>query len=273
MEWKRINVFKGFFNHAEDWQAAERYRSAKHRLHNQAMHGSGIVTGHAGGLNVSLSSDGRILTVEPGLAIDRNGREILLSEPHSRTIELKYGAGTYVYLVARYDEEPIDRRENVANPQYSGHAFIREITRLELSTSESRGGNEVEVARVRIGPNASRLRMAADPRAPQHNELDLRHRHYAGVARPHWRLHEFAELVAEGNISVAANDRSDVGIEEAKREEAHRFYIASCRPLGDASIAWRIMANHTRQAIEYRLDLENFSPHDVEVSFRVFRLG
>jgi len=274
MELKRINFFKGFFTHAEDWQAAETYRNVKHRLHNQSMHGWGIVPNYLNSLEVGISSDGTTLTVAPGLAIDRNGREILLSDPQSLRIEPQaYPGDTHVYLMVRYDEEPIDRRENVANPQYSGHAFIREITRLELSTSESRGGNEVEVARVRIGPNASRLRMAADPRAPQHNELDLRHRHYAGVARPHWRLHEFAELVAEGNISVAANDRSDVGIEEAKREEAHRFYIASCRPLGDASIAWRIMANHTRQTIEYRLDLENFSPHDVEVSFRVFRLG
>jgi hypothetical protein len=274
MEWKRINFFKGFFTHAEDWQAAETYRSIKHRLHNQAMHGWGIVPNYLNSLEVGVSSDGITITVAPGLAIDRNGREMLLSDPQSVRIELQaYPADTHVYLMIRYEEEPIDRRENVANPQYSGHAFIREFARLELSPNETRGGNEVEIARVRIGPNATRLRMPADPAAPQHNELDLRHRHYAGVARAHLRLHEFAELVAEGTINVTAGEHSNVGIQQTKREEAHHFYVASCRPLGDANIAWKITANHTREVIEYLLDIENLSRDDVEVNYRVFRLG
>jgi hypothetical protein len=238
------------------------------------MHGSGIVPGYLHSMEVALASDGATITVAPGLAIDRNGREMLLSESQSVRVELQaYPADTHVYLIVRYDEEPTDRRENVANPQYSGHAFIREFARLELTTNEPRGGNEIETARVRIGPNATRLRMAANAAAPQHNELDLRHRHYAGVARSHWRLHEFAEVAAEGTINVAANDRSDVGIQQSKREEAHHFYIASCRPHSDANIAWRMMANHAREEIEYRLDIENFSPQDVEVSYRVFRFG
>ncbi|SRR5216684_2747946 len=261
MEWKRINFFKGFFTHAEDWQAAESYRSAKHRLHNQAMHGSGIVTGHAGGLNVSLSSDGRILTVEPGLAIDRNGREILLSEPHSRTIELKYGAGTYVYLVARYDEEPIDRRENVANPQYSGHAFIREFAHVELIDSEPSAASMVELARVRIG------------REPQHNELDLHHRRHIGVAQAHLALHEFAESVTETRIEVAANSRTEVGIADAGRDGEHRFYVASCHPLDEAQITWRIIATLKSGEIDYVVDLQNLSSRNVRVSVRVYRLG
>src|SRR5690348_16369460 len=118
MEWKRINFFKEFFTHAEDWRAAQEYRNYKHRLHNRALHGWGIVTGYEKNLEVGISADGRTVTVEPGLAIDRNGREMMLSEPHSRTIEPTYAAETHVYLVVRYDEEPIDRRENVANPQH-----------------------------------------------------------------------------------------------------------------------------------------------------------
>jgi hypothetical protein len=278
MEWRRIHFFKGFFTHAEDWQAAQAYRNAKHQLHNRAMHGWGIVSGHLKNLEVSVSADGTALIVEPGLAIDREGRELYLSEPETIPFEPQaHHPGSHIYLIARYDEELVDRRENVANPEYSGHAFIRESTRIELTGSEPGENNAVELARVHLSRDATRLRMPADPAAPRENEVDRRHRHHAGVAsgtggRALW--HEIAHSITDGQISVSANNSSDVSIEEVHGDDPLRFYLASCNPLTEARVSWRIISNRdARGRVEYTLNIENFEGRDVEVRFHVYRLG
>jgi hypothetical protein len=277
VEWRRIHFFKGFFTHAEDWQAAQAYRNAKHQLHNRSMHGWGIVSGFLKNLEVGVSADGTAFIIEPGLAIDRDGRELYLSEPEAVQFEPQaHPRGSHVHLVIRYDEEPIDRRENMANPEYSGHAFIREFARLELMTTEPAEDDAVELARVHLSRDATRLRMPADPSTPRENELDQRHRRHAGVAsgggRAMW--HEIAHSVTEGQISVTANDASDVSIEEVAGGDPLRFYLASCNPLTEARIAWRIMSTRdARGRVEYTLNIENFSADDVEVHFHVYRLG
>jgi hypothetical protein len=228
-------------------------------------------------LEVGVSADGTALIVEPGLAIDREGRELYLAEPETVPFEPHgHTRGSHVYLVVRYDEEPIDRRENVANPDYSGHAFIRELARLELTTTDPGDDGSVELARVHLSRNAMRLRMPADPSAPGENEVDRRHRQHAGVAsgggRTMW--HEIARRVTEGQISVTANNASDVYIEEVAGDDPLRFYVASCNPLADGRIAWRIMSSRdARGRVEYTLNIENFSADDVEVRFHVYRLG
>jgi hypothetical protein len=273
VEWKRIHFFKGFFTHAEDWQAAQTYRSAKHQLHNRSLHGWGVVSGFLKNLEVGISADGTALIVEPGLAIDRQGRELYLAEPETVPFEPQaYPRGSHVFLVVRYDEEPIDRRENVANPEYSGHAFIREFARLELTTTDPGDDSGVELARVHLSRDATRLRLPADPSAPRENEVDRRHRHHAGVGRTMW--HEIAHSVTEGQINVTANDASDVSIEEVAGDDPLRFYLASCNPRADGRIAWRIMSSRDKQGrVQYTLNIENFSADDVDVRYHVYRLG
>jgi hypothetical protein len=273
MEWKRIHFFKGFFTHAEDWQAAEAYRSAKHQLHNRAMHGWGIVRGYLKSLEVGVSADGTALTVEPGLAIDREGRELYLSEPQMVVFEPHaHPRGSHIYLLIRHDEEPIDRRENMANPEYSGHAFIREFARIELTRSEPGDDDAVELARVHLSHDATRLRMPADPAAPRENEIDGRHRRHTSIAGGQATLDLVARAVADGQVNVTANDASDIAIEEVAFRHPVRLYLANCYPLGEARIAWRVMSSRDpRGAVEYTLNIENFSPHDVEVRFHVYR--
>lgn len=282
MEWKRIHFFKGFFTHAEDWRAAQSYRSAKHHLHHRALHGWGIVHGYLESLEVDVSSDGTTLLIEPGLAIDPEGRELCLSEPETVLFEPEaHPRGAHLYLVIRYEEEPIDRRENVANPEYSGYAFIREFARVELTPTAPGADGAVELARVHLSGRATRLRMPADPMAPQPDEIDRRHRRDVS-RRTTWQ--EFVQPIADGEVNVRAKTRSSVLIEEVAAGEPARFYLASCEPLVDApmtadatgekGIAWRIMSRKaTREQIEYALDIENFASHDERVRFRVYRLA
>jgi hypothetical protein len=73
---RRLNYFSGRLLTAEDYQAEQSYWLGKHRSHARHLHGSGVVCG----LGVTPSGSGGV-TVEPGLAIDGFGREIVVPEP------------------------------------------------------------------------------------------------------------------------------------------------------------------------------------------------
>lgn len=94
---ERPRYFEGQLLTAEDLRVEQDYWLRKHRLHNLALHGSGVVCGLA-----VTPRGGGALTVGPGIAIDRLGREIVVPQPVE--IELKAGRrGGDVVL--RYQEE------------------------------------------------------------------------------------------------------------------------------------------------------------------------
>jgi hypothetical protein len=72
---RRVNYFSGRLLTAEDFETEQSYWLGKHRSHGRHLHGSGVVCG----LRVTPSGPG--VTVEPGLAIDGLGREIVVPEP------------------------------------------------------------------------------------------------------------------------------------------------------------------------------------------------
>jgi len=71
---RRLNYFSGRLLSAADFQAEQSYWLGKHRSHRLHLHGSGVVCG----LGVTSSRSG--VTVEPGVAIDGFGREIVVPE-------------------------------------------------------------------------------------------------------------------------------------------------------------------------------------------------
>jgi hypothetical protein len=72
---RRLNYFSGRLLTAEDYQAEQSYWLGKHRSHARQLHGSGVVCG----LGVTPSGSSGV-TVEPGLAIDGFGRDIVVPE-------------------------------------------------------------------------------------------------------------------------------------------------------------------------------------------------
>jgi hypothetical protein len=72
---QRVHYFDGQMLTARDFQDEQAYHLEKRWLHNRLFHGSGVVTGlevgEAGGTNV---------LVQPGVALDRFGREIIVPE-------------------------------------------------------------------------------------------------------------------------------------------------------------------------------------------------
>jgi hypothetical protein len=72
---ERPRYFAGKLLTVEDLELEQRYHIEKRRLLNRMLQGAGVVSG----LGVVGSEEGKV-TVEPGFALDRYGREILVCE-------------------------------------------------------------------------------------------------------------------------------------------------------------------------------------------------
>jgi hypothetical protein len=71
---RRVNYFFGQLLSSQDFEAEQDYHRRMRYLHNRLL-GQGIVEGFA-----VAAGDGSSVVVSPGVAIDRCGREVVLSE-------------------------------------------------------------------------------------------------------------------------------------------------------------------------------------------------
>jgi len=112
---ERVQFFDGQRLFASDLQDLERFNLEMRRLHNQSLHQPGVASGYA----VSGNKDDRQVTIQPGYAIDSQGREIVLTEPLTLQVPpvASDNAGRPVYydLVVSYpaDAELTENRAGV----------------------------------------------------------------------------------------------------------------------------------------------------------------
>src|SRR5215472_4302522 len=95
-EVKRLNYFNHQFLVDTDFRDEQNYHIEMRRRHNHYMHGWGV----AEGMLVERDGERQIL-VTPGMAIDGEGREIVLLEAKTLTIAPLEKAG-HIYVVASY---------------------------------------------------------------------------------------------------------------------------------------------------------------------------
>jgi hypothetical protein len=101
---KRNNFFSGRVLSAEDFQTEQQYSLEKHRLHNRLLVGLGVVTG----LEVSIDNSAKgknVIRIDPGLAIDCLGREIMVCERLEISV---LACGDIKYVCIRYAEKETD---------------------------------------------------------------------------------------------------------------------------------------------------------------------
>ena len=271
---RKINYFTGFFLRAEDLQAAEAYRDRTRWLHNLLLHGPGVVRGFRDGLAVTVNDRGNEITVGTGLAIDPLGREVLLAQASTHPIRrAEYDLPAVLYVTLGYETRKIDYRENIGNRDYSGNAFTEEFGRVTVATKEP-DKTVLELARIRLTKEGTRVRPAADPHAPGPEEIDTRQRLHTGIARALLRLDDFAEVVALGEANVPGKDTARIRIDEVTEGERARVFSISVHPKGAARIRWYQEAvTDQRGATQYMLILENREGTDAVVRYKAYRLG
>jgi hypothetical protein len=124
---KRPNFFSGRLLTPEDFKLEQQYFREKSKLHNRSLHGFGIVSG----LNVTLDS-GHIV-VEPGLALDCEGNELVIDVAQSIVLPPGSDSRT-IYLNVRFAEVGIDRTVVLGGEEF---ASIIESFELEFATENS----------------------------------------------------------------------------------------------------------------------------------------
>jgi len=77
---ERGRYFTGKYMTARDLAAEQAYFVSRHRLHQRALHGRGLVCGLDIVEHPTCAVDGWVI-VTPGIAIDCNGRELVVREP------------------------------------------------------------------------------------------------------------------------------------------------------------------------------------------------
>lgn len=120
-ETKRLNYYNSQFLKEEDFRDEQLYHKEMRRFHNRSLHTWGVVAG----LEVRPVAGARKVTVAPGTAIDRLGREIVLTRelvlpqegvppPDAEAESVSFDAfdaGSTLYLTIKYREvfDPADK--------------------------------------------------------------------------------------------------------------------------------------------------------------------
>jgi len=117
----RTNFFSGQLLTAEDFKREQDYHRDKGRLRNRLLLGAGVVSG------LRVSTEGEELLVSPGVAIDRQGNELVLPEFHRQCLT---GISGRQFVTIRYVEIPM---QMVPSPDGSAQpAAIEEAVLVEL---------------------------------------------------------------------------------------------------------------------------------------------
>ncbi len=83
---EKNNYYYGKLLTAKDFEMEQVYFNHKRYLVNRLLHGTGIVSG----LNI-IAVDDQTISLEPGVALDANGREVVVSKPAAYKLSMIEG--------------------------------------------------------------------------------------------------------------------------------------------------------------------------------------
>jgi len=310
---QRVNFFKGLFMKTKDWQKEQEYHMEKQRFHNKYLHTPGVVFQCLGGLRVSVSDTGDKLVVPPGYAIDGEGRDLYVPEPKEIIIPnlQSFNPPTTIYISLRYTENLQDRRDDTENPMYSGHAYAAEDTIIEITGRKPDNHHCIELGRVRLSENASRIHNPDSPgdteteivpaaekssvprrtRADRHkvealplpglDELDLTQVQEAGAITQSrtggLSISHLADKLIDTKMRVIAGTRkqedTNVLIEQYPKEMPPPMYMVFLQSLDGVRTRWSIeCTENDRGSLDYTLHIRNESNRTATVMCRVYRM-
>lgn len=149
MPTKRLKYFTHQFLREQDFEAEQAYHIAMRRLHNRAVHGWGIVEG----LAVHKKNEKEI-TIDPGVAIDGQGREIVLTNQVTRDLS-SFERNSHTYITISYDET-LDDSDRYSSGGVEGYTRTTESPLVsERRHDPVKDGSVLTLARIRINENGN----------------------------------------------------------------------------------------------------------------------
>lgn len=171
---KRVNPFMGLMIDAGTWRDSHDYHRVAGQAHALAMHGWGIVTG----LEVDAADPAdRSVWIRPGVAVDPEGRLIIVAQPFRYQITSQEAGQSYLVLMFREipTENVISIEDGAEQPSRILEAYaIYERDRLPDQA-------HVELARIQQSAGKKAIKDAADPVYPKQDEIDTRYREQAAI--------------------------------------------------------------------------------------------
>ncbi|NJM70171.1 MAG: hypothetical protein HC862_08035 [Scytonema sp. RU_4_4] len=148
-EVKRLNYFNSQFLEENDFIDEQKYHRYMRHLHNRELHSWGIVSG----LEVTQIATQK-LSISSGVAIDKNGHEIVLPSNQERELS-NLGREVDVWITIQYAEtkDEADRRQVGAVDNY-----IRTTERPNLIATKDfppNDGSVIVLAQIRLDANAN----------------------------------------------------------------------------------------------------------------------
>ncbi|MDY6892469.1 MAG: DUF4159 domain-containing protein [Chloroflexota bacterium] len=172
---RRVNPFPGLMIDVDIWQEAHNYHRDQQRLHLLTFHQTGIMAG----LEVIANDPPDLsVTINPGIGIDSEGNNIIVSSAQRYTIQARQSG--MVYLVIQFREIPSGPYQP---PDGGQPTRIMEAYRIqereELPTEAF-----LELARIDFDPANPTLHNPRIMDNPGKNEVDHRFRRIATAGVP-----------------------------------------------------------------------------------------
>lgn len=121
---KRLNYFNGQFLRAPDFTEEQTYHLEMRRRHNENLHTWGI----ADGLKLQYTIGSSRIEIAEGMAIDSEGREIVLVKKADK--DLSGFVNKTVYVTIAYDEEQVDKTNETG---VEGFTRVQESPTINVS--------------------------------------------------------------------------------------------------------------------------------------------
>ena len=171
---KRVNYFTHQFLREKDFKDEQAYHIDALRRHNRHLHPWGVVSG----LEVEQQGEHEIV-VQPGYAIDKEGREIWLDEKVTRNMRTLGHHDAEMFITIAHHSEPDDAERQSAGG-VDGVTRYREVP--QVHEHDTRPGDEhgVLLAGVRLSAHgrieaiemsSGKRRLASQPSAATHGWL------------------------------------------------------------------------------------------------------
>lgn len=129
---KRVHYFEGQLLSARDLQAEQDYLREKRRLHARRLHGTGIVDG------LELAVDGETIRVNPGLAIDAHGEELVVPGPWVGCIPAGATGWIVSLAFAERETDPV-ASPGVPHGEAPRNSRVQEGFRIDFTTAPPAG--------------------------------------------------------------------------------------------------------------------------------------
>ena len=244
---KRVNYFTHQFLREQDFKDEQSYHVEARRRHNRLFHGWGVVEG----LEVRQQGEHEII-VEPGLAVDKEGREIQLSQSATRNLS-SFSHDTEAYITIEYLEK-MEEEDHQSTGGVEGYVRVSELAEIHERRHEHLDEGAVVLARVRIGPHGHIEHVDMTPAARKSAKEAVSAVH--GWLRLPFKPVRLNPLIIDSTPAGGGSGEYDFLIDEAKafsRENGARGSMQIPVPPGATHVTGFRVAGSTRGEVVVRL--------------------